>query len=172
MKPRTVIILVGIVVFAAAVLLALLREVEREEELLQAAISGTVEVSNEMRMTGQADIDHRADRMALMLIEPQSGEAVALQYVSPISPPQAISIGQQHARGDRTLSGDYYVMGITDKDGDVTKVTRGEVFGRTPNPVPLGTEQLRLLLDQPFRGKVPPLAPDTPTAGGGREGSY
>ena len=52
MKPRTVIILVGIVIFAAVVVLALLREVERDEAELVRSISGIVEVSNEMVKTG------------------------------------------------------------------------------------------------------------------------
>ena len=165
MKPRTIIILVGILLFAAVVVLALLREVEREEAELVRAISGIVEVSNEMVKTGLADIA-RTDRMALMLIDPVSGEVVALRFESPMAPPQTISIGQPDARGGLALEGKYYVMGITDKDGDVTRVTPGEVFGKTIAPVAIGSERVRLLLDRPFKGIVPRLAADTPAPSG------
>ncbi len=172
MKPRTVIILVGIVIFAAVVVLALLREMERDEAELVRAISGIVEVSNEMVKTGLADIA-RTDRIALMLIDPVSGEVVALRFESPLVPPQNISIGQLDARGGRSLEGEYYVMGITDKDGDVARVTPGEVFGKTLEPVAIGSKRVRLLLDRPFKGIVPRLAPDTPPQSGtGRRSDY
>lgn len=157
MKPRTMFILVGLVVFISAVALALLREVDREEAKLKSAISGIAEVSEQMLSTGQADIA-RTDRIALLLIDPKTGEAVALKTESPFIPPLAISIGQQNVRGETPLEGAYYLMGITDKDGDIAKPTPGEVFGRSPEPIQIGSEQVHLLLDQPFRGQVPPLA--------------
>lgn len=167
MKPRTVFILVALVVFFSVVALALLREVEREEAMLERAISGIAEVSEAMLGTGQADIA-RTDRLALLLVDPKTGEAVALKTISPFVPPMTISIGQQDVRGDLLLDGSYYVMGITDKDGDIAKPTRGEVFGRSPEPVRVGQERIHLLLDQPFRGQVPPLAGNAGPSTGGR----
>jgi len=160
MKPKTMFILVGTVVFLSAVAMALLREVDREEAQLERAISGVAEVSEAMVSTGQADIA-RTDRLALLLIDPKTGEAVALKTVSPFVPPMAVAIGQKDVRGDFELQGSYYVMGITDKDGDIAKPTRGEVFGRSPEPIEIGQERVQILLDHPFRGQVPPLASES-----------
>jgi hypothetical protein len=161
MKPRTVIILVSVAFFLIAVGLALVREVDREQARLSRSISGVVEVSQAMLSTGQADLV-RTDRLALLLIDPRTGDAVALKTESPFVPPQAVAIGQADARGGIELNGSYYLMGITDKDGDIAHARPGEVFGRSPAPIALGTEQVHLLLDQPFRGQVPSLAPGAP----------
>ena len=68
MKSRTVLIVVLIGVFIAAVSYALLREVAREEAELAASLSGVVEVDPALYAAGQADIV-KTDRLALYLVE-------------------------------------------------------------------------------------------------------
>ena len=46
----------------------------------------------------------------------------------------------------RTKYDAYVVEVLTDKDGDVTEIAPGELVARTPEPVPLGTKDLRLEL--------------------------
>jgi hypothetical protein len=153
MKPKTLVILSAIAAFAAAMAYALLRELEREQGSLIQSISGTVEVKPELFAQGVADIV-KTDRLALILVDPATGRPVALRFESPLVPPQTIRIGQVDARDGNLLAGAYLLVGITDKDGEVFKVTSGEVYGRLAEPVKLGTAQVRLVLDQPFRGSL------------------
>jgi hypothetical protein len=152
MRTKTLVIVGLIVVFAAAIAWALLREVHREEATLSTSISGVVEVAPQLMITGQADVV-RTDRLVLLLVDPGTRQPVALHFVTPLVPPQTIRIGQSEAR-DTKLSGPYLVVGITDKDGEIFKVTPGEIYGRSPQPVALGTEEYRLLLTEPFRGSL------------------
>jgi len=152
MKPRTVVIVVGIVVFAVGLTYALLREVRREEAQLQRSVSGRVVVDEALYRRGVADIV-KTDRLALFLVDPQTREAVALRFESPLVPPQAIRIGQEDAQG-RSLSGAYILVGITDKDGEIFRSTPGEVYGRSSKPVALGSEAVELVLNEGFRGTL------------------
>ena len=160
MKSRSIIIVAGIVIFLGVVGYALLREVEREESSLATSISGRVEVSRQLLASGQADI-LRTDRLVLILVDPRTGEAAAVRTETPVSPPQTIVIGQQDARDGRVLYGAYTLIIFTDKDGDMYRVTPGEVFGRSPHPIELGTEGILLMMDEPFRGQVPPASKET-----------
>ncbi|MCZ6628267.1 MAG: hypothetical protein O7E56_08575 [SAR324 cluster bacterium] len=153
MKSRTVLIVVLIGVFIAAVGYALLREVAREESELAASLSGLVEVDPALYAAGQADIV-KTDRLILYLVDPATGAPAALHILSPLVPPQTFAIGQTDSRDGTTLAGSYNLIGITDKDGEIFKVTPGEVYGRSPAPIVLGTEQVRLVLNQPFRGTL------------------
>ncbi|MCH7477808.1 MAG: hypothetical protein IIA14_06875 [SAR324 cluster bacterium] len=172
MKPRTLLLTVATVIFVAGLAFALWREVAREEAQLAGSLSGVVEVAPALYAQGVADIV-RTDRLALILVDPVTREAVALKFESPLVPPQTILIGQRDVRDGEALSGKYLLVGITDKDGEVFHVTPGEVYGRTPEPLKLGTEQVRLVLDQPFRGslfnEVGPAA--RPQAGAPRPGA-
>ena len=164
------IIVAGIVIFLGVLVYALLREVEREESTLATSISGRVEVGQGLLASGQVDIK-RTDRLVLMLVDPQTGEAVAVRTESPVSPPQTIVIGQQDARDGRVLYGAYTVIAFTAKDGEMYRVTPGEVFGRTPHPIELGTEGIRLILDEPYRGQAPRMSTETGPRGS-RSGRY
>lgn len=164
MRKKPLLIAVLTAAFAAAVVWALLRELEREQGALARSISGTVEVKPELFAQGAADIV-KTDRLALFLVDPATGRPVALKFESPLVPPQTIRIGHEDARDGNHLTGEYFLVGITDKDGEVFKVTPGEVYGRLPQPVKLGTAQVRLVLDQPFHGSLmnePPGAPLRP----------
>lgn len=176
MKTRTLVIVGLVAVFILGVAFALLRELRREEAVLAGSISGVVEVARELYAQGVADVV-RTDRLVLMLVDPETREPVALHFESPLVPPQTIRIGQDNARGGAQLQGSYLMVGITDKDGEIFRVTPGEVYGRSSEPVPLGTEEYRLVLDEPFRGSLfnepgaaPPVA-QAPSAGGAPRGS-
>ncbi len=153
MKTKTLVITSLIVVFVIGVALAFWREIRREEETLARSISGIVEVSPHLFAQGVADVV-RTDRLVLLLVDPQTQRPVALHFESPLVPPQTIRIGQDHARIEGELTGPYVVVGITDKDGEIFTVTPGEIYGRSPQPVPLGAEEFRLVLDQPYRGTL------------------
>jgi len=140
---------VGFAVFAVAVVVALLREVNREEASLAQSISGVVEVT-----PGAGELV-KSDRLTLVLIDSTTGEVAALKFTTPFVPPLAFSIGQSEARKGVTLSGKYFLLGLTDKDGDPTKPHAGEVIGRFPEPLAPGTEQVHLQLDQSFTGPLP-----------------
>jgi hypothetical protein len=132
---------------------ALWRELRRDDEQRAQSVFGVVEVASGLLASGAADIV-RTDRVALFLLDPASGEPVALKFESPLVPPQNFQIGQPDALGGKPLSGEYDLIGITDKDGEVFRVTPGEVYGRGTVRVKLGMTQVRLVLDQPFRGSL------------------
>lgn len=144
-------ILAGIAAFVVAVVVALLREVDREEASLAQSISGVVEVA-----AGAGELV-KSDRLTLVLIDATTGEVAALKVTTPFVPPLAFSIGQSEARKGVNLSGKYFLLGLTDKDGDPTKPHPGEVIGRFPEPLATGTEQVHLDLNQPFMGPLPEL---------------
>ena len=171
MKPRTIAIVVLIVGFAIGLSYALLREVEREEVRLASSLSGVVEVDPQLFGRGVADIV-RTDRLALYLLDPATRRPVALTFLNPLVPPQVFQVGQENSSGDVPLKGSFLLVGITDKDGEIFKVTPGEVYGRSPQPIALGTEEVRLVLNEPFRGSLfneagPATAPSAtkPSAG-------
>jgi hypothetical protein len=157
MKRKTALIVAGTILFLAAVTWALLREVNREEAVLAHAISGTVDVA-----PGVGDLA-RTDRLVLMLVEP-GGSVAAVKYVSPFIPPLAVSIGQADALDGRQLAGQYVLFGVTDKDGEPARPHPGEVVGHSSQSLAIGLEQVRLVLDQPFR--IPLSGPLAEAIGG------
>ncbi|HKJ00005.1 MAG TPA: hypothetical protein VKB51_16125 [bacterium] len=180
MKSKTLVIVGLIVVFAIAIGVALLREVNRDKATLAKSISGVVEVDPTLAASGQADVV-RTDRLVLLLVDPKTQHPVALKFVTPLVPPQTIRIGQAEAENGATLKGPYEVVGITDKDGEIFKVTPGEIYGRSAAPVALGTEQFHLVLNEPFHGTLSngpeaagspaPAGPMAGTGAGPMEGS-
>ena len=149
MTLRRLLMLAGAAALAVAIVFALLREVDREEASLKRSISGIVETA-----PGAADLA-RTDRLALLLIDPESGRVMALKYASPFIPPLAMTIGEADAAPGAALNGSFFLLGISDKDGDVTHAQIGEAIGRSAAPIPIGTERVQLLLDRPFRGELP-----------------
>ena len=153
MKTKHFVIIGLIVCFFLVIGWALLRELGREERTLRTSISGVVEIAPHLFASGQVDIV-KTDRLALYLVDPKTREPVLLRFESPLVPPMNIRIGQLDAPDGIDLAGSYLVVGITDKDGEIFRVTPGEVYGRSKGPVELGTEGFRLVLDQPFRGSL------------------
>jgi hypothetical protein len=175
MKSKLLVLIGLIVVFAAAVAWALMREVKREEATLAKSISGVVDLQPGLAASGQADVV-RTDRLVLLLVDPATKRPVAMKFITPLVPPQTIRIGQADAENGASLQGPYLVVGITDKDGEIFKVTPGEVYGRSAAPVALGTEQFHLELTEPFRGSLfnEPMAAGAPAPAGpmAQGGSY
>ena len=93
MKTKALVLVALIVLFAASLGYALLREVWREEALLRASISGVVEVDPRLYAIGAADIV-KTDRLVLMLVHPETRQPVALRFETPLVPPQTVRIGQ------------------------------------------------------------------------------
>ena len=153
MKPRRIVVVVLIIVFLGGVSYALMREVGREAERLKTSLNGLVEVSGSLQAQGLVDIV-KTDRLVLYLLHPVSQTPVALNILNPLVPPQVFEIGQQHSLEGGSLKGRYWLVGITDKDGEIFKITPGEVYGRSAEPVLLGTEQVRLVLNAPFKGGI------------------
>jgi hypothetical protein len=173
MRPSTIAIIVLIVVFGVGVAIALTREVEREESKLRSSISGRVQIADDLFRQGLANVV-KTDRIVLMLVDAATGNAVALKFDTPFVPPQTFIVGQENARGPAELSGSYYLVGLTDKDGEIFQVSPGEIYGRSETPLPLGSEQVELVLREPFRGSLfngaPPvgiLPPSHPATGAG-----
>jgi hypothetical protein len=170
MKSKTLVIVGLIAVFVVLVGYALLGELRRDRELLAESITGVVEIKLELFAEGVADVV-KTDRLALFLVDPATQEVVALKFETPLVPPQNIRIGKADARTDKPLTGAYLLVGITDKDGEVFKVTPGELYGRTAQPVKIGDQQVKLVLDQAFRGSLT-NAPGGPTMAGPAGGQY
>ncbi len=139
--------------FFLAVVIALWRELAREESKLAESVSGVVEVDPALFAAGEVDIV-KTDRMVLLLLKPQTNRPAAMQFINTLRPPQTFVIGQENAQGGLVLEGDYWLVGITDKDGEIFKVSPGEAYGRSPRPISLGAEQVRLVLNQPFKGGI------------------
>jgi len=146
-------ILVLTAAFVALVGYALLRELRREDIALEQSVTGVVDIQGELLARGGADIV-KTDRLALYLLDAAGGQVAALKFESPLVPPQNFRIGQADAVGGAPLTGTYYLVGITDKDGEVFRAVPGEAYGRTAEPVRLGAERVRLLLDQTYRGSL------------------
>ncbi len=177
MKKKTAVgmaILGLLAVFVLIVIFAVVREVRREEALRKQSISGLVELDLKLLRGGLADVA-RTDRLVLLLVDPDSRRTVAMAFVSPLVPPQTIRIGVENVREGTVLQGPYLLVGITDKDGEIFKVSPGEVYGRSPEPLALGTTEYRLVLNEPFRGSVlnqaspraPQAAPRASASGSG-----
>ena len=104
-------------------------------------------------LTVAPDLAHHIgpnDRLIIKLYHPENGVEMDAKYqiVPSFSLPFAFqaSAVDRHERGQTKY--DAYVLELfTDKDDDVLGTAPGELIARTPAPVPLGTEGLRLELN-------------------------
>ncbi|MDH5751535.1 MAG: hypothetical protein OEZ59_03855 [Deltaproteobacteria bacterium] len=152
MKPKNLILLLLIIVFAVAVYFALFREIKREVDEVSTSISGIVEAAPGL---GSQNVNIvRTDRLVLLLVDPQTKQIMALKTESPFSTPQNFRIGKINARIGENLTGSYHLVAITDKDGEIFNVTPGEAYGRIENPVPMGSEGVNLEFTQAFKGGI------------------
>lgn len=163
MKRKTLAILVLIVLFASLVATALWRELRRDEETLAHSITGRLEVDPRLEASGQADLA-RTDRVALILVDPETRHPVAMHFESPLVPPMNFRIGVEDGRDGQALTGRYTLIAITDKDGEVFRSAPGEVYGQAQRPVGLGDQQVVVTLSQPFRGTLFNTAPEAAEA--------
>ena len=93
----------------------------------------------------------RTDRMAILLVDPQTQQTAALRIISPLLLPQAIQIGPAQASAPLKQQ-TYLMVAITDKDGELFQVTPGEAYGSTP--AALGQKKILLELTEVYRGGV------------------
>lgn len=108
------------------------------------AISGRLTVAPEL-----AHHVGRDDRLILKLYHPQDGIEMDATYriVESFSLPFAFHAAPSIDMNGRTKYDAYVLELFTDKNGDVLAVAPGELIARTPGPVPLGTTDLRLELN-------------------------
>lgn len=153
MKRTTVAILALFAGFAVLVGYALWREMARDTAQLQRSISGLLDVDPALMAAGGGDIA-RTDRVALILVDLDTHQPVAMRFESPLVPPMNFHIGQDDARAGYPLTGRYELVAITDKDGEVFGTVPGEVYGRSGKPVALGDQGVVVTLSQPFHGTL------------------
>ncbi|MFI5400988.1 MAG: hypothetical protein ACHQZQ_08065 [SAR324 cluster bacterium] len=159
MKRKTLVILGLIALFAVLVGTALWRELRRDADSLAHSITGRLDVDPQLAASGQADLA-RTDRVALILVDPETRHPVAMHFESPLVPPMNFRIGIEDARDGQALTGRYTLIAITDKDGEVFRNAPGEVYGQAERPVGLGDRQVVVTLSQPFRGTLFNTAPE------------
>jgi hypothetical protein len=91
----------------------------------------------------------RGDRLILKLYYPKDGIEMDATYriVGSFALPFAFHAAPSIDMNGHTKYDAYVLELFTDKNGDVLAVAPGELFARTPGPVPLGTTDLRLQLN-------------------------
>jgi hypothetical protein len=89
------------------------------------------------------------DRLIIKLYHPENGIEMDAKYqiVPSFSLPFAFQAGPSVDMNAHTKYDAYVLELFTDKNDDVLATAPGELIARTPAPVPLGTEDLRLELN-------------------------
>ena len=107
-------------------------------------ISGSLSVAPELAHHVGPD-----DRLILKLYHPQDGVEMDAIYriVQSFALPFAFHAAPTIDMNGRAKYDAYVLELFTDKNGNVLAVAPGELFTRTPGPVPLGTTDLRLELN-------------------------
>jgi hypothetical protein len=107
-------------------------------------ISGTLTVARDLAHHIGQD-----DRLVLKLYYPKDGIEMDATYriVQSFALPFAFRTGPSIDMNGRSKYDAYVLELFTDKNGNVLAVAPGELFTRTPGPVPLGTTDLRLELN-------------------------
>jgi hypothetical protein len=95
------------------------------------------------RITSCRTIDYHQALPSRGGVELDAKYQIVVRFTLPIPFLAALSI-DMNARSKYDA---YVVEVLTDKDGDPVKIAPGELFARTPEPVPLGTKDLRIELD-------------------------
>jgi hypothetical protein len=108
------------------------------------AIRGTLTVA-----PGLAHHIGPSDHLVIKLYHPEDGVEMDAKYqvVPSFSLPFAFRAAPSIDMNARTKYDAYVLELFTDKDDDVLAIAPGELIVRTPAPVPLGTQDLRLELN-------------------------
>ena len=108
------------------------------------AIRGTLTVAPDLAHHVGPD-----DRLIIKLYHPKDGIELDAKYqiVPSFSLPFAFEAAPSVDMNARTKYGAYVLELFTDKDDDVLASAPGELIARTPAPVPLGTQDVRLELN-------------------------
>jgi hypothetical protein len=128
---------------SAGLLLALAAEAPSAEGDMQ-AIRGTLTVAPDFAHHVGPD-----DRLIIKLYHPKDGVEMDAKYqiVPRFSLPFAFQAAPSIDMNARTKYDAYVLELFTDKNDDVLATAPGELIARTPAPVPLGTQDLRLELN-------------------------
>ncbi|MBC8258437.1 MAG: hypothetical protein H8E38_05435 [SAR324 cluster bacterium] len=143
MSKNKLIFWAALVVFISLTVSALWSELNRETSKLKTSISGVI-----LAGPGARGII-KTDNAYVLLFDPETLELVATHIHNPFLPPITFSVGQ--ADTSRPLSGYYRMLVLTDKDGDPSRPSPGEVIGPLTQPILLGTEGLEYTVDSPFQ---------------------
>ena len=108
----------------------------------ETSIQGIITVSSDL----QDQVEH-ADRIIIMLFDPELGRPVAIKIMEKFDPPQKFSIGQVNAMGGQQLNGKYSLRILTDKNNQPFQSVAGEIIGRSQGLISLGTADLEFELD-------------------------
>ena len=89
------------------------------------------------------------DRLIIKLYHPKEGVELDAKYqiVPRFTLPFPFLAAPSIDMNARSKYAAYVVEVLTDKDGDPIRAAPGELFARTPEPVPLGTKDLRIELN-------------------------
>ena len=107
------------------------------------SISGTLTVAPDLARHVGPD-----DRLIIKLYRPSGGVELDAKYqiVSSFELPLEFHAAPSIDMSGQTKFDAYVVETFTDKNADVLAIAPGELIARTPEPVPLGTTDLRLEL--------------------------
>lgn len=155
MKPKTLFITTGIVVFVVALGFALLGEINRADETLNQSISGVVDWEPAFLASGKGEI-HRDDAVWMYLLDAATGQVLASHNMGVVVLPRAYDIGKPDAVPGADLNGELLVVMTTDKDGDPLRGSPGEVYAHSLAPVKLGAREVKMVVDRPFTGRLMP----------------
>jgi hypothetical protein len=105
------------------------------------AISGTLTVAPDLARHIGPD-----DRLIIKLYRPSGGVELDAKYqiVSSFELPLEFHAAPSIDMSGQTKFDAYVIEAFTDKNADVLAIAPGELIARTPEPVPLGTSDLRL----------------------------
>ncbi len=109
------------------------------------SIQGTISVAPELQSSVEA-----TDRVIVMLFDPNKGRPAAIKIIPHFHAPQKFSIGASDAMPGQQLQGAYSLRILTDKNNQPFQSVEGEIVGRSQELVPLGTQGLQFILDQPY----------------------
>lgn len=152
MKLKNIVIAGLLVLFFGGVYFAFMGEISREEEKLAGSISGFVEVDDNLFRAGLVNLV-KTDRLILYLLDAETKQRVAQKSITPFVPPQTIEIMPFSREGQKPDPDRKYILiGISDKDGEIFKITPGEIYGRSPTTFSLGTEGIKLVLNEGYKG--------------------
>ncbi len=109
------------------------------------SIQGVVDVTPELK-----NLTEQGDQLVIFLFDPKQGRPVAFRKIAYTGFPQKFQIGQEHAMPNQILQGEYSLRIVTDKNNQPFQSAKGEIIGRSPKTIPLGTQDLKFLLNQNY----------------------
>ena len=104
-------------------------------------ISGVIQVAPNL-----AGNVAKTDRLIILLFDPAQGRPVANKIIDSADLPYKFSISVPPGISGKAFN----LRVVTDKNQNPFGSAPGEVIGRSNSPIPLGTSDVRFLMDQPY----------------------